>query len=104
MIMGMYFSGLDFFQTWIEMDKMTHCHLNKIMPCMYITLEVFYLKWRKYKCNQITEDHLWTTSDITYKSDNEYILSSSLDTFADDQPDKERTVCGFWWYNNYLLI
>ena len=40
----MYFSGLDFFQTWIEMDKMTHCHLNKTMPCMYITLEVFYLK------------------------------------------------------------
>ena len=65
---------------------------------------LFKAQWRKYKCNQIIEYHLWTTSDINFKSDNEDILSSSLNTFADDQPDKERTVCGFWWYINYLLI
>ena len=63
---------------------------------------LFKAQWREYKCNQITEDHLWTTSDINFKSDNKDILSSSLDTFTDDQPEKEWIVCGFWWYNNHF--
>ena len=73
---------------------------------MYITLEVFYLKHSGENTNVIklqkTDDHLWTTSDINFKSDNKDILSSSLDTFTDDQPGKEWIICGVWWYNNHF--
>ena len=83
---------------------MTHCHLNKTIPCIYITLntlEVFYLKHSGENTNVIklqkADDHPWTTSDINFKSDNKDMLSSSLDTFTDDQPGKEWIMCGFWW-------
>ena len=101
MIVGMYFSGLDFFQTWIDMDKMTHYHLNKIMPCMYIILEVFYLKYSGGNTNVIKLQKI-TSGQYLILILNLIIKTSCL--HADDQPDKERTVCGFWWYNNYLLI
>ena len=62
---------------------------NNVMYVHYTGNVLFKAQWRKYKCNQITEDHLWTTYDINFKSDNKDILSTSLDTFTDNQPEKE---------------
>ena len=94
-----------------DLDRNGHDDLNSLPSQHNNTMYVHYTgsvlikaQWRECTCNQNTDNHLWTTSDVNFKPVNtKDVLSTSLDTFTDDQPKNEWIVCGFWWYNNHFV-
>ena len=83
-------------------DALSSAQQNNTMYVHYTGSFLFKAQWRECKCNQNTEDCYWTTSNVNFKSDNDDIDSTSVDTFTDDQTEREWIVCGFWWYNNHF--
>ena len=76
---------------------------NNTMYVHYTGSVLFKAQWKECDCNQNTGDQLWATSDVNFKFDDKDILSTSQDTYTDDQPEKKWIVCGFLWYNNHFV-
>ena len=61
------------------------------------------IKAQLRKCNQNTENHLWTQPGVVnFESNNKDILSTSLSSINHDSNENDWIVCGFWWYNNHF--